>query len=204
MTQTQTQTQPLIPPTRLITPRLASDGVFSNMSAKPESDSATTEETPPTYAVAMADQSPPYWQTTIMAPVLGDLILVEGLPTGHILHFFWNLIISATFQVFGFMLTYLLHTSHASKQGSRAGLGVSMIQYGFYLRSRGNIDDVLFDDTGNLVEDPAKEDAQEADIASCFLMILGWFLIIRSVADYTRAKRLERIIAADPTADSIV
>lgn len=30
----------------------------------------------------------------------------------------------------GFLLTYLLHTSHASKNGSRAGLGITLIQLG--------------------------------------------------------------------------
>jgi len=36
----------------------------------------------------------------------------------------------------GFLLTYLLHTSHAARFGSRAGLGVTLIQYGFALRNR--------------------------------------------------------------------
>lgn len=34
------------------------------------------------------------------------------------------------------MLTYLLHTTHAAKNGSRAGLGITLIQYGLYLRTR--------------------------------------------------------------------
>jgi hypothetical protein len=34
------------------------------------------------------------------------------------------------------MVTYLLHTSHAGKNGSRAGLGLSLIQFGLYVRSR--------------------------------------------------------------------
>lgn len=33
------------------------------------------------------------------------------------------------------MLTYLLHTTHAGKYGSRAGLGVTLIQYGLYSKS---------------------------------------------------------------------
>lgn len=33
------------------------------------------------------------------------------------------------------MLTYLLHTTHAAKYGSRAGLGITLIQYGFVSRS---------------------------------------------------------------------
>jgi len=30
----------------------------------------------------------------------------------------------------GFILTYILHTTHAAKNGSRAGLGVTLIQLG--------------------------------------------------------------------------
>lgn len=41
-----------------------------------------------------------------------------------------------SFQFVGFLLTYLLHTTHAAKFGSRAGLGVTLIQYGFYLRQQ--------------------------------------------------------------------
>lgn len=33
------------------------------------------------------------------------------------------------------MLTYLLHTTHAAKYGSRAGLGITLIQYGFVSRT---------------------------------------------------------------------
>ena len=36
----------------------------------------------------------------------------------------------------GFLLTYLLHTTHAARHGSRAGLGITFIQYGFYLRAK--------------------------------------------------------------------
>jgi len=39
--------------------------------------------------------------------------------------------ISFFFQFIGFLVTYLLHTTHAAKYGSRAGLGLTLIQYGF-------------------------------------------------------------------------
>jgi len=42
-----------------------------------------------------------------------------SLPTSH----------SFFFPFVGFILTYLLHTSHAAKYGSRAGLGLTLIQY---------------------------------------------------------------------------
>ena len=46
------------------------------------------------------------------------------------------MLISLSFNFVGFLLTYLLHTTHAAKYGSRAGLGVTLLQYGFALRNR--------------------------------------------------------------------
>lgn len=42
-----------------------------------------------------------------------------------------------SFQFVGFLLTTLLSTSHAAKNGSRAGLGITLIQYGLYLGATG-------------------------------------------------------------------
>lgn len=66
---------------------------------------------------------------------MGDMI-VDSLPTGSLFSFCWNMLVSISFQFVGFLLTYLLHTSHAARLGSRAGLGVTLIQYGFALRGR--------------------------------------------------------------------
>ena len=62
-------------------------------------------------------------------------MIIDDLPTGSILIFCLNVFISFFFQFVGFFLTYLLHTSHAAKYGSRAGLGLTLIQYGFYSRT---------------------------------------------------------------------
>jgi len=61
-------------------------------------------------------------------------MIIDHLPTGSVFSFLWNLLISISFQFVGFLLTYLLHTTHAARFGSRAGLGVTLIQYGFALR----------------------------------------------------------------------
>ena len=99
-----------------------------------------------TYLEAQADTVPTYWETTVHAPggLDGSDLLVDDLPTGSIFVFAANLFISFFFQFVGFLLTYLLHTSHAAKFGSRAGLGLTLIQYGFYSRinmGAGAIDD---------------------------------------------------------------
>ena len=63
-------------------------------------------------------------------------MIIDHLPTGSVFSFLWNLMVSISFQFVGFLLTYLLHTTHAARFGSRAGLGVTLIQYGFALRSK--------------------------------------------------------------------
>jgi hypothetical protein len=90
------------------------------------------------YAAAQADAVPPYWDTIVHAPSGMDTdagMIVGDLPSGTILAFISNLFVSFFFQFIGFLLTYLLHTTHAAKFGSRAGLGLTLIQYGFYSRS---------------------------------------------------------------------
>ncbi|KAI9491681.1 hypothetical protein BDB00DRAFT_476003 [Zychaea mexicana] len=165
------------------------------MSAKPESERDKTDETPPAYEEAAADTTPPYWHTAVVAPTsIGDFILIEGLPAGNMLHFGWSLIISASFQFIGFMLTYLFHTTHAGKNGSRAGLGITFVQFGFYIGSRGQNED------GEGGSGGEELDGDQADIVAYLLMIFGWFIIIRSVADYIRVKRMEKIIATQPSA----
>lgn len=47
-----------------------------------------------------------------------------------------------------------------------------------------------------------KIDDTDADIVSYFFMILGWFIIIRALADYFRAKQMEKIICAEPNTAS--
>ena len=60
----------------------------------------------------------------------GDMI-IEELPTGSVLVFVLTTLISWFFQLPGFILTYLLHTTHAGRFGSQAGLALTLIQWGF-------------------------------------------------------------------------
>ena len=63
-------------------------------------------------------------------------MIVDELPTGSWILFFANIFISYFFQFIGFLFTYLLHTTHAAKYGSRVGLGLTLIQFGFQSRRR--------------------------------------------------------------------
>lgn len=79
------------------------------------------------------------------------------------------MIVSFSFQFVGFLLTYVLHTTHAAKYGSRVGLGFTLIQFGFNLRARA--EELI--ETGKFPSDPsdpepypgANQDEVEADNA---------------------------------------
>ncbi|KAF8556988.1 hypothetical protein OG21DRAFT_1400498, partial [Imleria badia] len=149
------------------------DGVFSNVSAKPtaagtrvqDGDSIyivpeeSSSSAPPSYAAAQADAAPPYHTSLVLLPpsAIFDAnglsgtptqgsVIVDSLPTGTLFAFLWNTLVSTTFQFVGFVLTWVMHTTHAAKFGSRAGLGITLIQWGFALRAR--LDEVMNSGTG--------------------------------------------------------
>ncbi|KAB8236118.1 hypothetical protein ETB97_003772 [Aspergillus alliaceus] len=194
------------------------DGVFANLAAKPERGEKN-EDLPPSYEEAAADATPPYWETTILAPgILSDEVFVDGLPVGSVFSFVWNAMISMSFQLVGFLLTYLLHTTHAAKNGSRAGLGLTLVQYGFYMKSgsESKPDDgadqyVTPPDPNSHNFDPSTvSDGSGGDTSSgvsgistsewisYVLMIVGWFILIRAISDYLRARRHEQLVLQSP------
>ena len=60
----------------------------------------------------------------------GDMI-IDDLPTGPFVTFIMITLISWFFQFPGFLLTYLLHGTHAGRFGAQAGLALTLIQFGF-------------------------------------------------------------------------
>ena len=189
------------------------------------------------YEAAAADATPPYWETTILAPghlTSSDEVYVDGLPVGSLFSFVWNAMISMSFTLVGFLLTYLLHTTHAAKNGSKAGLGITLVQYGFYMRSGRstvspptNGQDPAFtapqdpnshDFDPNAVSDSGAAAAAAATIADSSqqaaasgassvansdwlayaLMIVGWFILIRAVSDFFKARRHEQLVLQSP------
>lgn len=77
------------------------------------------------------------------------------------------MIVSASFQFVGFLLTYVLHTTHSAKYGSRVGLGITLLQFGFSLRTRA--EELI--ETGQFPSDPSDpninyKDANDDEIAA--------------------------------------
>src|SRR5277367_3774480 len=207
-------------PTDRYIPRSGTDGVFANLSAKPDPNAPDEkyDEPLPSYETAAADAAPPYWETTIITPGIdSDEVYVDGFPVGTFFAFIWNAMISMSFQFVGFLLTYLLASSHAARNGSRAGLGVILIQYGFYLRDTPALgaapDGTVLPDPNDTDDSqggpPMPDDNMDngmggahfprAEWMSYLLMVIGWFILIRSVGEYYRVKQLEKAVRATPT-----
>ncbi|KAI0058674.1 hypothetical protein BV25DRAFT_1810491 [Artomyces pyxidatus] len=204
------------------------DGVFANVTAKPSrAVQMRTEngdvymvpedvqaEAPPSYAAASADAAPAYWETTVHAPSATDLngdMIVDELPTGSLITFFFTALVSWFFQLPGFILTYLLHGTHAGKFGSQAGLALTLIQYGFGATMNSDYPGMdsgaqegdmgmglglgaPFPDMRSLADLPPPYVGHEW--VSFILMTIGWFLLLTSLVGYFRVKRFEMSVRA--------
>jgi len=125
--------------------------------------------------------------------------------------------VSMSFQLVGFLLTYLLHTTHAAKNGSRAGLGITLVQFGFMMVGRkGDGDETAgspppetspgdpnaynFQGAPDSVTDSAGTNSNMGrnEWLSYILMVVGWFILIRAVGDFWRARRTEQLVLASP------
>lgn len=197
------------------------DGVFSNLSAKPDTGSrdVVEDDNPPTYEEAAIDMAPSYYGVDDDGSGLYyNEICIEGLPTGNIANFVWNMVVSTCFQFVGFLITYILHTSHAAKQGSRFGLGLTMLGYSYSMipndvRSKVGKDNVLdrvevpdptdYDDL-HLYTRPTSqdefqsslsrgntEDQQKLPALAIFVGLFGAFISIKGIYDYVMVKRME-------------
>ena len=186
------------------------------------------------YEQAAADATPPYWETTLLAPgMVSDEVYVDGLPVGSLFSFVWNGMISMSFQLVGFLLTYLLHTTHAAKNGSRAGLGITLVQYGFFMKGSSSLKQGSPEPQFGQPLDPNSHDFDPSTVSDSaatavaamassqggldnenssggfsgmastewlayILMIVGWFILIRAVSDFFKARRHEQLVLQSP------
>jgi hypothetical protein len=120
-------------------------------------------------------------------------------------------------------MTYLMHTTHAAKYGSRVGLGLTMIQYGYFTRiaqiegmPAPNEDTSLFGTvtfnsttvttiTANGTTTEEIDEAttvayahwlQSREWLAFIFMALGWFIVLTSCIGFFRVKRYESSLRA--------
>lgn len=210
------------------------DGVFHNLMAKPDRETNRVDETnPPSYEEAAADATPEYWESTVVSPLYEDEVFVEGLPVGNVANLVWNVLVSSAFQFVGFVLCYLLHTSHAAKQGSRAGLGVTFVYYGYgmipsnfgsaqkvperYEPNNPNQIDIdksasvnegkLDNYNSGMFQQHTEGTDMEANQTPYFaygIIAFGIFIIVKAFIDYYRVKQMERVILSPPSNQTVV
>ncbi|CCE62565.1 hypothetical protein TPHA_0C04150 [Tetrapisispora phaffii CBS 4417] len=198
------------------------DGVFSNLTAKPtpEVPEEVNEDFPPTYTDAANDMSPSYYGANADGTnMFYDEICIEGLPVGNVANLIWNIIVSTSFQFIGFLITYVLHTSHAAKQGSRFGLGLTFIGYGYSMVpsdvtskvGKGTIinrvkvsnpndyDDLRIDEQNenldtftSTLSHGVQEEKKSLPLLAIVVGGLGLYISIKSLIDYVKVKRMEK------------
>jgi len=126
-----------------------------------------------------------------------------------------------SFQFVGFFLTYLLHTSHATKNGSKTGLGMTFISMGFQMMTgkfgtqgdgsdegddmimdTGYVTPPTSDGSGGSLSSPGSlsslKSIAEYTWLSYFMLTLGGLIVVQSLWEFARAKKAElRMIAAN-------
>ncbi|KAJ3384798.1 hypothetical protein HDU84_002637 [Entophlyctis sp. JEL0112] len=188
--------------------------------ACPPSDETTlpadgTYSDPPSYrnvftdAVAIPETDdrgalPSYVSTSVTTPFVSQdgEVLVEGLPVGDFFAFFVNLIVSISFDFFGYMMTTLLATSHAARCGSRSGLGITLIRYGMLVLEK---DQEVEENTYRYDPDNYErvvEVGNQNDFIAYIMIIIGFILMMRANTDYIRAQRIKSVMLVSNSAES--
>lgn len=200
------------------------DGVFSNLTAKPDNNSTnqgdeTRNDRPPTYDEAAADLVPSYYGLDLANSEMYDELCIEGLPVGNMANLVWNIIVSTCFQFIGFLITYMLHTSHAAKQGSRFGLGLTFLSYGYSMipndvvskvgkhknlhriepADPNNYEDLSLnqnqlpqDEFESQLSHGIEDEKQSVPFLAVAIGLLGLFILLKSIIDFIKIKRKER------------
>ncbi|KAI9011163.1 hypothetical protein BC832DRAFT_549871 [Gaertneriomyces semiglobifer] len=180
------------------------DGVFSNLSAKPDNSSSGgkvfEEIEPPSYGdLEPREQVPSYYETTILASGIAEdgEVLIDGMPVGDFFTFVVNMLVSMSFDFIGFLLTAMLATSHAARAGSRFGFGITLVRYGLYVGTAADDDlgDIDPNDPTAPLPDPSRSDSENYWV-SYFMIVFGFVFIIAAQAEYLRARRLEAVVKA--------
>ncbi|KAF9051178.1 hypothetical protein BDZ89DRAFT_1154081 [Hymenopellis radicata] len=210
------------------------DGVFANVAAKPSTQASTPildpegnvhlvpedmrKDAPPTYADAQADAAPSY--NSAVATVFvsspsgsGQDVAGDDDDVGSISVFLMHATLSWFFQFIGFILTFMMSTNLAGRTGSRAGLGATLVQFGFYLKNSVANGDIPPSDTSDNADMSAPSDGDTGTLSSELmspeskqwmsfaLMAFGWFILLHAILSFWRAKRWAQAVNT-PTSTS--
>lgn len=173
-------------------PALRNEGVFANLSAKPENGNTKrnsgSSELPPPYATVAEDRAPSYSEPitinisganpTSVALASDASEFLEGMEVGKPFTFLVTFIISFVFQLVGFFACSILSHTHAGKLGARGGFGLSLMQFGMIIQSDRHVG------------------SGGTSLFSFLFMIMGWFLTMQAITEYIRVRRFQQALGS--------
>jgi hypothetical protein len=184
----------------------STDGVFANIPAKPDIPATKNDggnqtggdDSLPAYESVASDSVPAYnvavvlpGHSSIEYNGSGDEMIIGGLPIGSMLSFIVCLMTSFFLQLLGFVICYGFGRTHAARSGARAGLGLTFIREAVRLNS------LLENDDGGPARDSSRPPQSRIEVLSFIIMVIGWFLFIHAVSDYTRLRRISNSVTRD-------
>ena len=189
----------------------AVDGVFVNLAPKMDLPPTYANDPLPTYGEAVVDVAPlqGYSGAIVLTPTAAlHEVQVGGLPVGSVGTFVVSLVVAWFFGVVGYLCAVILSSTHAGRNGARAGLGLQFVQLGFYLRTlsmhalemanstndEDNSDDHDHDGAGG-----EGSDASSVMIGSpvplwvgYLVMVVGWLLFVHGCSVFHHVRRIVR------------
>lgn len=193
------------------------DGVFANLSAKPQINKPTANSPPtidaemedgppneplPNYDQTMQEPSPPQFDNMTFIPMAADDVLVDHLPVGSIYAFLWSFIVSFMFEWVGFVLTYLLHINHSGRFGSFAGLGATLISTGIKVINNPDYfqpDGVGIHDNDDAMNDLQPDKEKVRSMMGYIMFAIGFMFLVKSFIGYHRVVKIRREMLANDT-----
>ena len=118
---------------------------------------------------------------------------------GSVGQFLVTVFISALFDFIGYFMTSILATSHAAKQGSRAGLGLTFIRIGLLLKFRKDSMGRRGGHHGGSYQTgpglpPQEVLDQQAEWISILFIAMGAFIMAKANGDFIRSLYLRRLL----------
>jgi hypothetical protein len=132
------------------------------------------------------DQAPQYDQESpALVSRMGEQNdIFQGREIGPPFIFVACMAVVMIFQVIGFFACTILSLTHAGRLGARAGLGMVLIQFALTFNG------------------PSNDDATLANVFAFVFMMAGWFIMMQSITEYVRLRRIYNLTAPTEASSS--
>jgi len=114
-----------------------------------------------------------------------DEVYLDNYPVGGVFGFFMTVVIVLLFQAYGFLVSFILSQSHATRYGSFAGLGILLGVTSFSMEAE-------LEDSVPLYWKPW------VPIGCVILGIFGYIMFVYSMTSYQRIRKLAESVTIAP------